>query len=221
MEEGIIISCLVKVGQKVKKGDFLFEIETDKATIQMESPEEGFVKEILVKQGQTLPVGQILLILGEENEKTNMEKNVSKKTDTSVPIPKIPAEKITQADINAAMQGRSNYKLGQKVLLSKLAKTTAEKMLQSNREIPCFYLNVTVDTTELAVFGEKLNKSTGFKISFDDFLMKALALGLKQWPVMTGRLESAGGCLTAGDSIQLADSIGIGLRLASPRQVCL
>jgi pyruvate dehydrogenase E2 component (dihydrolipoamide acetyltransferase) len=206
MEEGTIVNCLVKIGQKVKKGDYLFEIETDKVTFEMESPAEGFVKVIIAEQGQTLPVGQILLILGEENEKTNMEKNVSKKTDTSVPIPKIPAEKITQADINAAMQGRSNYKLGQKVPLSKLAKITAEKMLRSKREIPCFYLNITVDATELVAFQEKLNKSTDIKISFDDFLIKALALGLKQWPIMTGRLE--------GDSVLLADSIGIGLAIA-------
>ncbi len=49
MEEGTIVQCLVKAGQFVKKGDFLFEIETDKATFQMESPEEGFVKAILAQ----------------------------------------------------------------------------------------------------------------------------------------------------------------------------
>ena len=80
-------------------------------------------------------------------------------------------------------------------------------MLQSKREIPCFYLNITVDATELVTFREKLNKSASLKISFDDFLMKALALGLKQWPIMTGRLE--------GDSVLLADSIGIGLAVAA------
>ena len=63
MEEGTIVNCLVKIGQKVKKGDYLFEIETDKVTFEMKSPTEGFVKAIIAKQGQTLPVGEILLIL--------------------------------------------------------------------------------------------------------------------------------------------------------------
>ena len=79
-------------------------------------------------------------------------------------------------------------------------------MLQSKREIPCFYLNITVDATELVAFREKLNKLADIKISFDAFLMKALALGLKRWPIMTGRLE--------GDSVLLTDSIGIGLAIA-------
>ena len=208
MEEGTIINCLVKIGQKVKKGDYLFEIETDKVAFEMESPAEGFVKAIIAEQGQTLPVGEVLLILGEENERINTPINQNKKIKkTTAPIEKTATEKITQADINAAAQGQTNYKLGQKVPLSKLAKITAEKMLLSKREIPCFYLNTTVDATDLVAFGEKLNNSASLKISFDDFLMKALALGLKQWPIMTGRLEN--------DNILLADSIGISLAVAT------
>jgi pyruvate dehydrogenase E2 component (dihydrolipoamide acetyltransferase) len=207
MEEGTIVNCLVKVGQKVKKGDFLFEIETDKATLEMESPEEGFVKAVIAQSGQTLPVGDVLLILGEENEKINIEKTVSKKTTQATPPEKTPADKISLTDINAAAQGQISYKLGQKVPLSSMARMTAEKMLQSKREKPCFYLNITVDATELVAFREKLNKSANIKISIDDFIIKAVALGLKQWPIMTGRLE--------GDSILLADSIGIGLAIAT------
>jgi pyruvate dehydrogenase E2 component (dihydrolipoamide acetyltransferase) len=209
MEEGTIVNCLVKVGQKVKKGDYLFEIETDKATFEMESPDEGFVKAIIVQPGQTLSVGQVLLILGEENEKINIEKTISKKTTADAPAEKTPAEKITPADLTAVAQSQAGYKLGQKVPLSRMAKITAEKMLQSKREKPCFYLNITVDVTELAAYREKLNKSADIKISFNDFLMKALSLGLVQWPIMTGHLE--------GDSILLADSIGIGLITATDK----
>ncbi len=219
MKEGAIVNCLVKVGQKVKKGDYLFEIETDKATFEMESPEEGFVKAIIAQEGQTLSVGEVLLILGEENEKVILvrcsfgeggtEKIVSKKTTADVPAEKIPTEKITQADINAAAQSQATRKLGQKVPLSRLAKITAEKMLQSKHEKPCFYLNITVDVTELIAYREKLNKSADIKISFNDFLMRALALGLAQWPIMTGHLE--------GDNILLADLIGIGLAIATDK----
>ena len=51
MEEDAIVNCLVKIGQKVKKGDHLFEIETDKVTFEMESPAEGFVRAIVAEQG--------------------------------------------------------------------------------------------------------------------------------------------------------------------------
>ena len=68
MEEGTIVNSLVKVGDEVKKGDVIFEIETDKATLEMESPADGFVKHILVEVDETLAVGAPLLVLGDKNE---------------------------------------------------------------------------------------------------------------------------------------------------------
>ncbi|MHC4146523.1 MAG: biotin/lipoyl-containing protein [Planctomycetota bacterium] len=47
MEEGTIVNCLIQVDDEVKKGDVIFEIETDKATLEMESPADGFVKHII------------------------------------------------------------------------------------------------------------------------------------------------------------------------------
>jgi len=68
MEEGTIISCTVNVGDEVKKGDVIFEIETDKATLEMESPADGFVKHILAEIDQTLVVGEPLMVLGDKDE---------------------------------------------------------------------------------------------------------------------------------------------------------
>ncbi len=68
MEEGTIVNCLIKVGDEVKKGDVIFEIETDKATLEMESPADGFVKHILVEVDETLAVGAPLLVLGDKDE---------------------------------------------------------------------------------------------------------------------------------------------------------
>ena len=45
MEEGTIVACLVGVGDHVKSGDVLFDIETDKATLEIESPADGYVKQ--------------------------------------------------------------------------------------------------------------------------------------------------------------------------------
>ena len=69
MDNGTIVSCLVKVGDQVKKGDIIFEIETDKATLEMESPADGFVKHILAEVNETLPVGTPIMILGDKDEK--------------------------------------------------------------------------------------------------------------------------------------------------------
>ena len=68
MEEGTIVNCRVKIGDEVKRGDVVFDIETDKATMEMESPADGFVKAILFDVGQTVPVASPLIVLAAKDE---------------------------------------------------------------------------------------------------------------------------------------------------------
>ena len=68
MEEGVLASILVKEGDKVKSGDLLAEIETDKATMEWESFTDGEVLYIGVNEGQGVPVNDPVLILGEKGE---------------------------------------------------------------------------------------------------------------------------------------------------------
>jgi pyruvate dehydrogenase E2 component (dihydrolipoamide acetyltransferase) len=266
MEVGTIVNCLVKVGDEVKKGDCVFEIETDKATLEMESPADGFVKHILVEVDQTLPVGTPLLVLGGKNEQVPQSFFDSLKSGTPVtsaagaaaqpaaePVkaqPQIskpagrvmasprakklaeelgidltnftgtgPAGKITEEDIKKAAASKparpsapaavtAKIKLGETIPLNRLQKITAEKMLKSKREIPCFYLTVRADVTGMVNLRTKLNETGNVKISYNDFIMKAVATGLEKFPIMTGQL--------VGDSIKLADAIHVGLAIAVP-----
>ncbi|WP_369047624.1 pyruvate dehydrogenase complex dihydrolipoamide acetyltransferase [Tenacibaculum sp. UWU-22] len=66
MEEGTVASWLKKVGDKVQEGDILAEIETDKATMEFESFNEGTLLYIGVQEGETAPVDSLLAIIGEE-----------------------------------------------------------------------------------------------------------------------------------------------------------
>ncbi|MEY2884773.1 MAG: hypothetical protein RL490_2497 [Pseudomonadota bacterium] len=69
METGTLSKWLVKVGDAVKSGDVLAEIETDKATMEVESIDEGVVAELVVAAGtEGVPVGQVILRLGAEGE---------------------------------------------------------------------------------------------------------------------------------------------------------
>jgi pyruvate dehydrogenase E2 component (dihydrolipoamide acetyltransferase) len=66
MTEGTLVRWLKKEGDKVEMGDILAEVETDKATMEMESFDEGILKEVYVKEGGKIGVGQqIALILGD------------------------------------------------------------------------------------------------------------------------------------------------------------
>jgi pyruvate dehydrogenase E2 component (dihydrolipoamide acetyltransferase) len=68
MEEGVIANWNVKVGDKVDSGDILAEIETDKATMDMESYEEGTILYIGVEKGEAVPINAIMAVIGEEGE---------------------------------------------------------------------------------------------------------------------------------------------------------
>lgn len=64
MEEGTISRWLKKAGDAVQKGDILAEIETDKANMELEAYDAGVLEEILVQEGETVPIGQAIAVIG-------------------------------------------------------------------------------------------------------------------------------------------------------------
>ncbi len=68
MTEGTVASWLKKVGDKVSEGDMLAEIETDKATMEFESFNEGTLLYIGIQAGETAPIDSLLAIIGNEGE---------------------------------------------------------------------------------------------------------------------------------------------------------
>src|SRR5674476_340152 len=68
MTEGIIVEWHKKVGDKVKSGDLLAEVETDKATMELESYNDGTLLYIGVEKGKPAQVDGILAVIGKEGE---------------------------------------------------------------------------------------------------------------------------------------------------------
>lgn len=68
MEEGTLIKWRVKEGDKVASGDMLADVETDKATMELQSFDDGTVAKIALKEGESTKVGQLILVLAEEGE---------------------------------------------------------------------------------------------------------------------------------------------------------
>ncbi|WP_396633498.1 2-oxo acid dehydrogenase subunit E2 [Maribacter sp. R86514] len=68
MEEGTVAKWLKSVGDKIEEGDILAEIETDKATMEFESFNEGTLLHIGIQEGDTAPVDSLLAIIGDDGE---------------------------------------------------------------------------------------------------------------------------------------------------------
>src|SRR5687768_1496884 len=68
MEEGQLSRWLKKEGDKVSMGEPLAEIDTDKATMEMQALSNGVLRKILIKEGESAPLGQVIAIIGDPNE---------------------------------------------------------------------------------------------------------------------------------------------------------
>ncbi|HIF49060.1 MAG TPA: 2-oxo acid dehydrogenase subunit E2 [Cytophagales bacterium] len=121
MEEGIISRWLKKVGDKVNSGDILAEVETDKATMELESYDDGILLHIGVKNGESVPVNDVIAIIGEkgENIKEILKKEETKEEETKEEETK-EEETITIPDIDDISKDK-------RLKASPLAKKIAEE----------------------------------------------------------------------------------------------
>jgi pyruvate dehydrogenase E2 component (dihydrolipoamide acetyltransferase) len=98
MEKGNLAKWLVKEGQTVKAGDVIAEIETDKATMEVEAVDEGTIAKIMVPEGTAdVPVNQVIAVLAEEGEDAAAAaKAAPSAPKAQVQKPVVPAEREAQ-----------------------------------------------------------------------------------------------------------------------------
>ena len=82
MTEGTLVKWNKQVGDVIEIGDVVAEVETDKATMEMEAFDEGVLTEILIQEGEKAPVGAALGVLLEEGEEAG-----APTTDVAAPAP--------------------------------------------------------------------------------------------------------------------------------------
>ncbi len=99
MTEGTLVRWLKQVGDEVKRGDILAEIETDKATVELEAFEGGVLRQHVVEEGETVPVGQVIAILGDPGEEVAAPERM--------PRPEVATRKIEAAAPSTAAPSES------------------------------------------------------------------------------------------------------------------
>ena len=68
MTEGVLVRWLKAPGDTVERGDVIAEIETDKATVELESFDAGVLRQVVAEEGETVPVGEVIALLGAADE---------------------------------------------------------------------------------------------------------------------------------------------------------
>src|SRR5687767_13324335 len=99
MEEGQIVRWLKKEGDKVSAGEPLAEIDTDKATMEMQALSNGVLRKILINEGQSAPLGELIAIIAEPDEDIESvlsEKPAPEKKEAPPPPAPEPAQAAPQ-----------------------------------------------------------------------------------------------------------------------------
>ena len=282
MTEGVIAAWHKKVGDTVKKGDLLADVETDKATMELESYKNGKLLYIGAQKGDKVPVNALLCIIGEEG-KVDVDKIVAaakggvaapaaaeaapaeKSSGDAIASNAAPAKEAAPADANthngrvkasplakklaaekginiAQVQGTGdggritksdidNYKpaaaaeakpaaaaatataaAGQvsfdEVPVTQMRKAIAKSLSASLFTAPHFYVTMSIDMDKAVESRAKLNEVSKVKISFNDMVLKACSIALKQHPSINSSW--------LGDKIRVNHHVNIGVAVAVP-----
>ncbi len=109
MTEGTLVRWLKQVGDQVNRGDILAEIETDKATVELEAFESGVIQKLAVEEGETVPVGEVIALLGAVGE---VVPEVERKPPAEIPARRTPSPE-TSAEPGAAAVAKELQPAGQ------------------------------------------------------------------------------------------------------------
>ena len=111
MEEGKIVKWIKKEKDPILSGEVLFEVETDKATMEYESPEDGYIAKIISKEGETANVNQLVAIISDDLTFTQEDINNFLKNNNS-------DNKIQTSEINTSENDKdNNYEKDKKLVL--------------------------------------------------------------------------------------------------------
>ncbi|TAJ67774.1 MAG: pyruvate dehydrogenase complex dihydrolipoamide acetyltransferase [Chitinophagaceae bacterium] len=280
MTEGVIAGWQKNVGDTVKKGEVLADIETDKATMELESYKDGILLYQGAKAGEKILVNDLLCIIGQPGLDVNAIVAAVKAggasapaaatpvATTAAPAPvaqaapapaaaapavvndgrifasplakKVASEKgidlryvkgsgdngrITKTDVDAytpaaasaapasaakaaavATAAPAGVESFDEVPVSQMRKTIARRLSESLFTAPHFYLTMSIDMDAAVAARTRINEVAPVKVSFNDMVLKATALALKQHPKVNSSW--------LGDKIRYNHHINIGVAVA-------
>ena len=276
MTEGVVAAWHKNIGDAVESGELLAEIETDKATMEFESFNDGVLLHIGVPEGGSAPVDSVLAIVGEAGEDfqalldgeasaapapvaaeaapapapvaaapaaapvavapapapapvaapapapavngrvkaSPLAKRLAE--ERGIPLGVVPgsgdAGRIVKRDIEAfvpvaapaaALAGQERYT---EVAVSQMRKTIARRLAESKFSAPHFYLSISIDMDAAMEARKQINALPDTKVSFNDMVVKASALALKQHPAVNSSW--------LGDRIRYNEHVHIGVAVA-------
>ncbi|HEU5247357.1 MAG TPA: pyruvate dehydrogenase complex dihydrolipoamide acetyltransferase [Candidatus Udaeobacter sp.] len=136
MTEGTLVAWKKKKGDQVSTGEVLAEIETDKATMEWESPEDGTLTEIYVQEGGKVNVGDKIAFIGGEGEEAPKEEEKEKEKEEKEEKPKAKEEEKKEERPKKAEQSKEEEAKAEEKEEKKAAPPKAEKKAEPEKPSP-------------------------------------------------------------------------------------
>lgn len=260
MAEGNLAKWLKKEGEKVKAGEVIAEIETDKATMEMEAVDEGILAKIIINEGtEGVAVNSLIAVILEDGETSE---DLAKMDLSTILSPKVPVEEV-KTEVKKVVIASVNNDVGSRIFASPLAKRIAaekninlanisgsgphgrivkndvlsaapsirqisrnsdeakivphsnvrkiiaKRLLESKQTIPHFYLSIECHLDKLLEARAEMNSlSASYKLSVNDFVIKASALAMKDVPEVNASWSD--------DGMVIYNNVDICVAVASP-----
>ena len=122
MAEGTLVRWVKQVGENINKGDVLAEIETDKATVEVESPAGGVVLQLIVNQGDVVPVNAPIAVVGVAGEKVDVASPSKVESQKSADEKPAPQSQVTPASVPSTVSTPSDGAIKASPLAKKIAR---------------------------------------------------------------------------------------------------
>lgn len=203
-EELTLLKWFKKKGERVKKGEPLFEVMTDKASIEIEATTDGILTEVFVNEGEKVPVLSVIGIISELNEEIKKEERIKVSPiarklaeEYGIDLSKIkgtgPEGRIVKDDILRAISSLSESEF-EIIPISGMRKVIAQRTVESKSTIPHFYLKTNINMTEVVKFKELLNsylkaKSQDIEVSYTAIIVKASSMALLEFPLLNALVK--------------------------------
>ncbi|HAJ33065.1 MAG TPA: hypothetical protein DCK79_06800 [Candidatus Atribacteria bacterium] len=193
VETGKIVKWLVEEGDFVKEGDSLFDVETEKVNISIDSKYTGTILKIIYREGDVVPVGETVALIGNKEEVDNFA--LEKESDT-------PENSISEPVVKT-------YEV---IALNNIKKITAQKMEESWRSIPQFSISSKITANNLILYKNSLSNKYP-KITYSDIFIKLVGETLQEHSYLNASFVGKENNL----SIKLFKVINIGLAVDTPQ----
>lgn len=251
METGVITAWLKKEGEWVAAGEPLLEVSTDKATVEYNAIDEGYLRKILVGDGKEAAVNDPIALFTETKEAPLPEVKVQKapqEVSTAQVVEKVEVVKASVSEGRvkasplakklAAQQGIALETLqgsgpGGRIVsrdlksapvkaiaqggevLSPIRKVIADRLQEAKSTIPHFYITQEIDAEPLVECRTQLSHFE-HKVSFNDLIVKGVAIALKEFPQVNSGFNAKNRTLIRFPSVDVSVAVQVPAGLITP-----